>query len=166
MKTANKFPIHRTGKIAVSLFIAISYYFAIWPASLFSETAQATGKKGGDSLKVQASDSTKKSPSVNEKKASPRDPFLPWGEVPGKGPQAPPLQLKLKGILWSAKKPLAIMEDAAGVSYIITESQDIGDGRTILAIKKDRVIIKERSGKTLEIKLLEEATTSPPSPGK
>lgn len=74
--------------------------------------------------------------------------------------------MKLKGILWSAKKPLAIVEDAARISYIVTENQDIGDGRTILAIKKDRVIIKERSGKTLEIKLLEEATTSPPSPGK
>jgi len=74
--------------------------------------------------------------------------------------------MKLKGILWSAKKPLAIVEDAAGISYIVTENQEIGDGRTILAIKKDRIIIKERSGKTIEIKLLEEATTSPPSPGK
>jgi hypothetical protein len=157
---------NKTIIVVVSICIAISCIFQPWPSSIYCGEVKATAKKGGDSLKVQASDSTKKNPTTEEKKVPPRDPFLPWGEVPGKGPPAPPLQLKLKGILWSAKKPLAIMEDAAGVSYIITESQEIGDGRTILAIKKDRVIIKERSGKTLEIKLLEEATTSPPSPGK
>lgn len=157
---------HKTIIVVVSICIAVSCIITPQPSSLYCGEVKAVAKKGGDSLKVQASDSTKKSPAGEVKKASPRDPFLPWGEVPGKGPPAPPLQLKLKGILWSTKKPLAIMEDAAGVSYIITESQEIGDGRTILAIKKDRVIIKERSGKTLEIKLLEEATTSPPSPGK
>ena len=157
---------HKTIIIVVSICIANSCIITSRPSSLYCGEVKAAAKKGGDSLKVQASDSTKKNLSTEEKKAPPRDPFLPWGEVPGKGPPAPPLQLKLKGILWSAKKPLAIVEDAAGISYIVTENQEIGDGRTILAIKKDRIIIKERSGKTLEIKLLEEATTSPPSPGK
>jgi len=157
---------HKKIKEVVSICITISCIITPRPSFLYCEEVKAVAKKGGDSLKVQASDSTKKSPSANEKKAPPRDPFLPWGEVPGKGPPAPPLQLKLKGILWSEKKPLAIVEDAAGISYIIAGNQEIGDGRTILAIKKDRIVIKERSGKTLEIKLLEEATTSPPSPGK
>jgi type II secretory pathway component PulC len=84
-----------------------------------------------------------------------RDPFLPWGEVPGKGPPPPPLQLKLKGILWGPRKPLAIVSDAQGISYIVSENQDIGDGRVIQAIKKDRILIREKSGKVIELKCLE-----------
>lgn len=154
----------RRNPFPVNSILLIQLAFLLWVIGVSCIKAEEKGKL--NTTKPTSRDSIEKAAAPKDTAAQNlRDPFLPWGEVPGKGPPPPPLQLKLKGILWSAKKPLAIVEDAARISYIVTENQDIGDNRTILRIKKDRIVIKERSGKTLEIKLLDEATTSPPSPG-
>jgi hypothetical protein len=135
-------------------FLAVTLFVGGTPMIL-AEDKNITIKSGvfpKDSLQETIKDTpTSKETEVTQL----RDPFLPWGEIPGKGPPPRPLQLKLKGIILGPKKPLAIVEDAKGTSYIITEKQDLGDGRTITAIRKDRIMIQERSGKIIELMNLE-----------
>lgn len=83
-----------------------------------------------------------------------RDPFHPWG-LKTKTKQRPrrnlsPLeryelgQLKLVGIVWDVKEPKAMVEDAAGLGYIIKVGALIGTNEgKVKTIRPNEVVIKE-----------------------
>jgi len=53
-------------------------------------------------------------------------------------------QLKLVGIIWEIKEPRALVEDAAGLGYVVKVGTPIGnnDGK-IKAIRRDEIVIEE-----------------------
>ena len=53
-------------------------------------------------------------------------------------------QLKLVGIIWDAKNPVALVEDTSGLGYVVKVGTPIGanDGK-VRAIQKDGLVIEE-----------------------
>jgi type IV pilus assembly protein PilP len=53
-------------------------------------------------------------------------------------------QLKIVGIVWDIKEPRAMIEDAAGLGYVVKIGTPIGsnDGK-VKAIRRDHVIVEE-----------------------
>lgn len=84
-----------------------------------------------------------------------RDPFLPrLGMGPGKPACAEELktplqsyevgQLKLVGVIWNLEEPRALVEDSAGMGYIVTPGTAIGSScGAVKEIKPGRVIVEE-----------------------
>ncbi|CAD7773394.1 hypothetical protein DMNBHIDG_00754 [Candidatus Methanoperedenaceae archaeon GB37] len=52
-------------------------------------------------------------------------------------------EIKLTGIIWNTKNPLALIEDPAGKGYVLKKGDLIGPSGKVKEIKKDRVIIEE-----------------------
>jgi hypothetical protein len=65
-----------------------------------------------------------------------RDPFVAQGKLKKKGPSAP-TTLHLSGIMWDEKKPAAIINDN------IVSAGDEVQGKKIIKIEKDKVILQE-----------------------
>lgn len=75
-----------------------------------------------------------------------RDPFLPAGEaVKSDSPI-----VKLKGVVWDSRRPLAVVEDGAGTTYIVKAKDKIGEDQ-LLSIKPDRITLRKKNGKTYEL---------------
>ncbi|HEX9143509.1 MAG TPA: pilus assembly protein PilP [Candidatus Binatia bacterium] len=114
---------------------------------------------------VNGTNPDRKSPPTNEKKtnlqeglqATPtrrRDPFRPFtlNVRPNvrRRENLSPLeryelgQLKLVGIIWNLKQPTAMVEDAAGLGYVVKVGTPIGasDG-TVKSIKQNEIVIEE-----------------------
>ncbi|MDL1970564.1 MAG: pilus assembly protein PilP [Candidatus Desulfofervidaceae bacterium] len=53
-------------------------------------------------------------------------------------------EINLKGIIWDPKRPLALVEDAAGKGYILKVGDPIGPSGHVKEIKQDKIIIEER----------------------
>ena len=117
-----------------------------------SSEAKPTTKAGADSLTVPA---MKAGPVQSRYSAAGRrDPFQPL-ELRAKASRRPrvnlsPLeryelgQLKLVGVVWDAKEPRAMVEDSAGLGYIVKVGTPIGpDDGKIKAIKSNEVVIEE-----------------------
>jgi hypothetical protein len=80
--------------------------------------------------------------------ASTRDPFSPASEaIKSDSPI-----VKLKGVVWDSRRPLAVVEDGAGVTYIIKSGDRVGEDQ-LRAIKPDRIVLRKKSGKTYELSL-------------
>lgn len=84
--------------------------------------------------------------------ASHRDPFKP-PTIASSGPDNPrtPLeryeigQLKLVGVVWDTGEPRAMVEDSAGLGYILTVNTPIGaSGGVVKSIEPRRVLIEEQ----------------------
>jgi type II secretory pathway component PulC len=60
--------------------------------------------------------------------------------------------VKLKGVVWDSRRPLAVVEDGAGVTYIIKSGDRVGEDQ-LRAIKPDRIVLRKKSGKTYELSL-------------
>lgn len=84
-----------------------------------------------------------------------RDPFLPYNTVRTKAASRPrdnlsPLerlelgQLRVSGIIWDIEQPAAMVEDTAGLGYIVKLGTPIGvnDG-TVKAIRRNEVVVEE-----------------------
>lgn len=53
-------------------------------------------------------------------------------------------QLKVVGIIWNLKDPTAMVEDSAGLGYVVKVGTPIGaNGGTIKAIKQNEIVIEE-----------------------
>lgn len=85
--------------------------------------------------------------------ASRRDPFRPFmlDLHPGLQQQLTPLQryqlgqLTVVGTIWNANPPRALLQDSAGMGYIVTLGTPIGpDGGVVAAIAPDRITVEER----------------------
>jgi len=83
----------------------------------------------------------------------PRDPFRPFTLDLHPEAQAPatPLQryqlgqLTVVGTVWEASPPRAMVEDNAGMGYIVTPGTPIGpNGGIVTAIEPQRVVVEER----------------------
>jgi type IV pilus assembly protein PilP len=53
-------------------------------------------------------------------------------------------QLKIVGVVWDIKEPRAMVEDSAGLGYVIKVGTPIGsnDGR-VKAIQRDQIVVEE-----------------------
>lgn len=119
----------------------------------------AVGKAGSEST-VSAGESDSKAKKADAPAGEPlapqitRDPFRPMSLRTKMSPRArenlSPLerlelgQLKLVGIIWDLKEPRALIEDTAGLGYVVKVGTPIGsnDG-TVKAIGRNGVIIEE-----------------------
>jgi hypothetical protein len=74
-----------------------------------------------------------------------RDPFLPWGAPkPTRGRRERKFSLVLKGILWDERGPLAVIEDARRMAYVVGADDQLGDDAVVISIDSTSVKIKER----------------------
>jgi type IV pilus assembly protein PilP len=114
--------------------------------------AKASAQAQSDNLTVPPKQTEPERPRYSP--AGKRNPFRPPG-LPAKNRRPSrenlsPLeryelgQLKLVGIVWDAKEPKAMVEDSAGLGYVVKVGTAIGnnDGR-IRAINKNEIVIKE-----------------------
>lgn len=83
------------------------------------------------------------------------DPFRPWGLTVAAPPRPKetlsPLeryelgQLKLVGVIWNIREPKAMVEDSAGLGYVLRIGTPIGPNEgKVKAIKPSEVVIEER----------------------
>jgi Tfp pilus assembly protein PilP len=128
------------------------------------ESAQAAKVKL-DQMAIEGKNSTSEPPSTNGSQSNPankmqpspsgrRDPFRPFtlNVRPNirRRENLSPLerydlgQLKLVGIIWNSKEPTAMVEDSAGLGYVVKIGTPIGasDG-TVKSIKQNEIIIEE-----------------------
>jgi len=76
-----------------------------------------------------------------------RDPFTPPAPVPPGGTPLERLdidQVRLVALVYDARHPRALLEDAAGIGYVVTQGTPVGRrGGTVLAIEPGRLRIRE-----------------------
>ncbi len=87
--------------------------------------------------------------------AGKRDPFLPLFMMQAKrkkeavAPKTPLQryelgQLKLVGVIWQMDEPKALVEDSAGLGFVVTQGTLIGsEGGVVKRIEPDRVVVEE-----------------------
>jgi hypothetical protein len=86
--------------------------------------------------------------------ASHRDPFLPTGATAATVAQVSGASYRLKGIIWDASKPLAVIMDGAGVTYLLRAGEQIGTDR-IVSVDKSGVVLRRPDGIRYELKTWE-----------
>lgn len=91
---------------------------------------------------------------VFDYKAKYRDPFLPAGATAASVAQATGASYRLKGVAWDQKKPLAVIMDGAGVTYMLRSGEQIGTDR-VVAINKSSVTLRQSNGIRYELKTWE-----------
>jgi type IV pilus assembly protein PilP len=53
-------------------------------------------------------------------------------------------QLKVVGIVWNMKEPQAMIEDTAGLGYVVRKGTAIGSNEgKVKAIQRDQIIVEE-----------------------
>lgn len=120
----------------------------------FGGQAKSERKTKSPSLDVPRKDLTAPSDASSALKESERDPFRPMTlrtKVPTrKRENLSPLerfdlsQLKLVGIIWDVQDPRALVEDSAGLGYVVRVGTPIGnsDGK-IKIIRRNEVVVEE-----------------------
>ncbi|MRR09496.1 hypothetical protein EG831_05365 [bacterium] len=87
-------------------------------------------------------------------KARHRDPFLPTGATAASVAQVSGASYRLKGIIWDASKPLAVIMDGAGITYLLRAGEQIGTDR-IVSVGKSGVVLRRPDGIRYELKTWE-----------
>ncbi len=118
------------------------------------EKASPGVKAGSDDLQMPAK-TTRQPASRRFARDGLRDPFLPYNTAPTKAVSRPrdnlsPLerlelgQLRVTGIIWNIEEPAAMVEDTAGLGYIVKIGTPMGmnDGK-VKAIRRDEVVVEE-----------------------
>ena len=127
----------------------VSLLYLFPPLTLF---AQEEGAKGQELSSEPSAISSELSYVYDP--AGKRDPFLPrLGVTPppvcAEEPQTPLQgyevgQLKLVGVIWNLQEPRALVEDGAGMGYIITRGTPIGSScGAVKSIEPGQVVIEE-----------------------
>jgi Tfp pilus assembly protein PilO len=83
-----------------------------------------------------------------------RDPFLPSGSTEAMVALKTGPVYRLKGIVWDAKNPLAVMMDEAGTTYFLRAGEKMGTD-LLLLVKQNMVIFKRANGTRYELKINE-----------
>lgn len=83
-----------------------------------------------------------------------RDPFLPSGSTEAMVAQKTGPIYRLKGVVWDAKNPLAVVMDEGGVTYFLRAGEKMGTDR-LMAIKQNMVTFKRANGTRYDLKTFE-----------
>jgi len=83
-----------------------------------------------------------------------RDPFLPSGSTEAMVAQKTGPVYRLKGVVWDAKNPLAVVMDESGVTYFMRAGEKMGND-LLLSVKQNMVIFKRKNGTKYEININE-----------
>jgi type IV pilus assembly protein PilP len=121
----------------------------------FGSSAKADAKADSTDLKVPQKTSQTSAPAHMMKEGT-RDPFRPMTLRTKVNTRArenlSPLeryelgQLKIVGIIWDIKEPRAMIEDTAGLGYVVKVGTPIGNNEgTVKAIHRDQIVVEEFS---------------------
>lgn len=83
-----------------------------------------------------------------------RDPFVPSGTTEDMVARSTGPSFRLKGVIWEPNKPLAVIMDAAGVTFMLHQGEIMGTDK-ILAIKENGVTLRRANGTRYELKTWE-----------
>lgn len=83
-----------------------------------------------------------------------RDPFIPGGATEAMVARNTGPSFRLKGVVWEPHKPLAVIMDAAGVTFMLRQGETMGTDK-ILAIKENGVTLRRANGTRYELKTWE-----------
>lgn len=83
-----------------------------------------------------------------------RDPFIPGGATEAMVARNTGPSFRLKGVVWEPNKPLAVIMDAAGVTFMLRQGETMGTDK-ILAIKENGVTLRRSNGTRYELKTWE-----------
>ncbi|MDI6739900.1 MAG: hypothetical protein QME74_06005 [Candidatus Edwardsbacteria bacterium] len=83
-----------------------------------------------------------------------RDPFLPGGMAQALRPAPVSPGYRLKGVVWDAKRPLAVVMDNQGVTVLVRSGEKIGGDR-LLSITHSNAVLLRPNGTRYELKTWE-----------
>jgi Tfp pilus assembly protein PilO len=83
-----------------------------------------------------------------------RDPFLPSGSTEAMVAQKTGPIYRLKGVVWDAKNPLAVVMDEGGVTYFLRAGEKMGTDR-LMVVKQNMVTFKRANGTRYDLKTFE-----------
>jgi hypothetical protein len=109
---------------------------------------------GNDSLSLKAKPAVAPKDSGFTYKAVHRDPFLPGGATEALVAQNTGPAFRLKGVVWEPKSPLAVIMDAAGVTFLLRQGEKMGTDK-LLAVKENSVLMQRSNGTRYELKTWE-----------
>lgn len=81
-----------------------------------------------------------------------RDPFSPSGRYAADDFEGRRDALRLKGVLWSPARPLAVVEDATGTTFRVEEGDVMGEARIVSILIDGIIVAKDGAQESLMVR--------------